>query len=218
MCRLWTSSRRQTSKLKRDWLSAGGQNKGGFYSEGRSGKREEQRSCPICKRTGRIWWTQSLKVSRNRDAQNLRRAMAVHRGGQPRRGDGRLLGDGLGGDQGAQAQPQQSDLDASIREVVDELTLRTVEVATSIKVVYSRWEPPLVGKDWHAICKATCRSVQGAAWEYLYCKFEDTNKEVNDRNPSGRSRAKTLWKLRDREDAYCAQTFARTQPSPGRRR
>ena len=66
MCRLWTSSRRQTSKLKKDWLSAGGQNKGGFYREGRSGKREEQRSCPICKRTGRIWWTQSLKVSRNR--------------------------------------------------------------------------------------------------------------------------------------------------------
>ena len=58
-----------------------------------------------------------------------------------------------------------------------------------------------MGKDWHAICKATCRSVQGVVWEYLYYKFEDMNKEVNDRNPSGRSRTKTLWNLRDREDS-----------------
>ena len=37
-----------------------------------------------------------------------------------------------------QAQSQQSDLDATIREVVDELTLRTVEVDTSIDT--PRWD------------------------------------------------------------------------------
>ena len=35
MCRLWTSSRRQTSKLKKDWLSEGGQNRTRAASTGK---------------------------------------------------------------------------------------------------------------------------------------------------------------------------------------
>ena len=34
-------------------------------------------------------------------------------------------------------------------------------------------------------------------WETLQYKFVEMNKEVDIRNPSGSSRAKTLWKMRD---------------------
>ena len=74
--------------------------------------------------------------------------------------------------------------------------------------VVSRWEPPLVDEDWHASCQATCKGVE---WENLYYKFVEMNKEVDLCNPSGSSRAKTLWKKTDakeRYDAHDDQTYA----------
>ena len=38
------------------------------------------------------------------------------------------------------------------------------------------------------------------AWENFHCKFVEMNKEVNVRHPSGSSRARTLWKIRDAKD------------------
>ena len=50
---------------------------------------------------------------------------------------------------------------------------------------------PLVDDDWHAICQAIYRSVEG------YHKYVKMNKEVNVRNPTDRSRASMLGKVRD---------------------
>ena len=47
--------------------------------------------------------------------------------------------------------------------------------------------PPLVDKDWHAICQAIFRGVEEAAKENLYHKFVEMNKDA-----SGSGRAKTL--------------------------
>ena len=41
------------------------------------------------------------------------------------------------------------------------------------------------------------KGVEGAEWENLYYKLAVMNKEVNCRNLSGCSKAKTLWKIRD---------------------
>ena len=64
--------------------------------------------------------------------------------------------------------------------------MRCAPSSTPPNVGTSRWEPPLV--DWHAVV---------AEWENLNYLFVEMNKEVNVRNPSGISRAKTLWKVRD---------------------
>ena len=55
----------------------------------------------------------------------------------------------------------------------------------------------------------TNNDVEGAEWENLYHRSVDLNKEVNVRHPSGSSRARTFWKIRDakvRGDANCGQT------------
>ena len=48
--------------------------------------------------------------------------------------------------------------DATIPEGLRELTLRAGEAG-------SRWWPPLVLEDWHAVCQALCKGVEGAEWE-----------------------------------------------------
>ena len=58
------------------------------------------------------------------------------------------------------------------------------------KVGAGRCGPPPVDEDWHAVCQATYKGVEGAEWENLYFKFLEINKAVNGRHPSGNSRAK----------------------------
>ena len=58
--------------------------------------------------------------------------------------------------------------------------------------------------DWKAICQATYKGVEGAVWENLKYKFVDKHKEVNVRNSSGSSRAKTLWNMRDAKERSVA--------------
>ena len=66
-------------------------------------------------------------------------------------------------------------------------------------------------EDWHAICQANYKGVEGADWEQLCFKFVEMNKEMNIRSPGGSSKAKMLWTLseaRGRGDAHSDQTYA----------
>ena len=59
-----------------------------------------------------------------------------------------------------------------IREGVDELTIRSGMFRTFTNTANL---VPLLDKDWHALCPATCKGVEGVAWENLQCV--ETNKE-----------------------------------------
>ena len=102
-----------------------------------------------------------------------------------------------------------------LREGVDELTLREGEeglLRTCVdptKVKVDRWGPSLVDEEWHAVCQAIYKRVEGAEWENLRYKFVEINMEFNVRHQSGSSRAKTLRKVRDakeRGDEHYDQT------------
>ena len=95
---------------------------------------------------------------------------------------------------------------------MDELTLRRGEECTQRafinsdkKVEAGRGEPPLVNEEWHAICQAINRGVEGAERE----KFIEMNQEVNVRHPGGRTMAKVLGKMRNaRDGTRDDQTYA----------
>ena len=101
---------------------------------------------------------------------------------------------------------------------MDELTLRRGEectqrafINTDKKVEADRGEPPLVNEEWHAICQAINRGVEGAERENLWYKFIEMNQEVNVRHPGGSSMAKVLGKMRnakDRDGTRDDQTYA----------
>ena len=61
-----------------------------------------------------------------------------------------------------------------------------------------------MNEDCRAVCQAIYKDVEGAEWERLYCKFVEMSKEVDVTHPSGSSRAKTLWKVRDAKPFSCA--------------
>ena len=50
-------------------------------------------------------------------------------------------------------------------------------------------------EDWHAVCQAIYKGVQGSEWENFNHEFVEMNKGVNVRHPSGNSKDKTLWKV-----------------------
>ena len=52
----------------------------------------------------------------------------------------------------------------------------------------------LADEDWHAVCQAIHKGVEGAEWEKPYHEFVETKEAVNVRHQSGNSRAKTSWK------------------------
>ena len=95
--------------------------------------------------------------------------------------------------------------DAAVPEGVDEVTLRRGEdgalrsCINTAKVEASRLGPPLVDADWHAVCQAIYRGVEGAEWENLFKKFVEM-KEVIARHPRGSRMAKIIWKMRDAND------------------
>ena len=90
---------------------------------------------------------------------------------------------------------------AFIRKGVANWTLRTGEAGNAAHLHQhpQMWEPddggtPLVDEDWHAVCQAIYKGVEGAAWEKLCCKFVEMNKEVNVRSPGGSRGAKINWR------------------------
>ena len=85
---------------------------------------------------------------------------------------------------------------AAVLEGADELTLREGDATPPM------WEPADGGhRGWTKIStqfvQPSTKGVEGAKWENLYYKLAVMNKEVYVRNLSSRSKAKTLWKIRD---------------------
>ena len=88
---------------------------------------------------------------------------------------------------------------ASVREGMDELTLREREAGTLR--FFSRWWPPILDEDWHTQCvNPSTKASEGAEWENLCYKFKELNIEVNVRDLVGSSRANSLWKLIDAQN------------------
>ena len=48
-------------------------------------------------------------------------------------------------------------------------------------------------EDWHAVCQAIYKGVEGEQWDYVQYKYLDTDTAVNIRTPSNNRKAKTLW-------------------------
>ena len=71
-----------------------------------------------------------------------------------------------------------------VREGADELTLRAheEEVVRSFidtaNVGNKKWWPPLVDEDWHVICKAIHKGVEGVEWETMCHKYVELHKAV----------------------------------------
>ena len=40
------------------------------------------------------------------------------------------------------------------------------------------WGQQVADEDWHAICQAICRGIEGAEWENLHYKFVEMNNEA----------------------------------------
>ena len=61
--------------------------------------------------------------------------------------------------------------EAVVREGADELTLRRGEEGTQRSFTNTtnagdnRWWPPLVDEDWHAICQAILKGIEGEEWK-----------------------------------------------------
>ena len=75
-------------------------------------------------------------------------------------------------------------LEAVCREGADELTLRTGQegmlrtLIVTKDVEDSRWRPPLVDEDWHAICQAIFQGTEGSEWETMYENDKELHQAV----------------------------------------
>ena len=119
--------------------------------------------------------------------------------------------------------------EAVVREVADELTLRAEEEGAlrtftdTTDVGDSRWEPPLVDEDWHAICQATYKGVEEIGMgEHVLRKYVETHKAVNLKKPKINKKARALWALRNakkREKAavtHVVSVMMRVEPQFGK--
>ena len=77
----------------------------------------------------------------------------------------------------------------------DEGGLRTFTDTTNVGD--NRWGPPLVDEDWHGICQAILKGIEGEEWEQLYYEHVEKCKAVNLRQPSASRKDKTQWKIRE---------------------
>ena len=101
--------------------------------------------------------------------------------------------------------------DFTLREG-EEGTLRSfINTAT---VGASRWEPPLVDEDWHAICHAIYKGVGGSGvGKVLPQVCAEIIRTVNVRHPSVNHRANTLWEVREAKEKGDALITIRTASS-----
>ena len=88
--------------------------------------------------------------------------------------------------------------EAVVLEGADELTLRPEEEGTlrtcmdTTDVGYSRWGPPLVDEDWHAIWQAVFQGIDGSEWETMYYKYKELHQAVTRKTSSENKKAKAL--------------------------
>ena len=72
--------------------------------------------------------------------------------------------------------------EAAIRDGADEVKLRADELETlrafisTDHIKFERWGPPLTDADWHALCQAIYKGIEGQEWEELYCHYREMSK------------------------------------------
>ena len=86
-----------------------------------------------------------------------------------------------------------------IREGTDELTAEEeVMLRTLLTVEDSRWGPPLVDEDWHAICQAIFQGVEGIGMgEHVLQVRVDTQSGPPQKKPAINKKARALWASRN---------------------
>ena len=91
--------------------------------------------------------------------------------------------------------------EAVTREGADELTLRAEEAGMlrtfmdTTDVGDSRWVPPLVDEDWHAICQAVFQGVDGSEWEAMCNTHKELHQAVHCETSRENKKARALWPL-----------------------
>ena len=101
----------------------------------------------------------------------------------------------------------EGDSDVIVRESLDELTLRAVEVNTSKALIDvnhiepERCCPPLVVADWYAFCQALYKGIEGKDWEEMYDSYKEMSKALESKKkPQEAQKAKALWAVRAAKD------------------
>ena len=115
--------------------------------------------------------------------------------------------------------------EALVQEGADELTLRPEEEGMlrtfidTTEVGDSRWGPPLVDEDWHAICQAIFQGVEGSGWEIVCHNCKELHKAVKCKKSRENKKARALWSLKDAKRQrnrflrswQCAEDYTRSQ-------
>ena len=55
-------------------------------------------------------------------------------------------------------------------------------------------------EDWHAICRAIYKGVEGAEWETMYHKCEELQKVVKCNKSGENTKATALWSVKETKD------------------
>ena len=85
----------------------------------------------------------------------------------------------------------------TVRESLDELTLRAGEVNTSKALIdvnnieSEKWGPPLVGDDWYAFCQALYKGIEGKDWGEKYDSCKVLSKVMGVKKAAGGSEGKS---------------------------
>ena len=140
------------------------------------------------------------RYARAEQVENNGWAKEVHRSGQSWGGEDRRPEE-LGGHRGGQVQVQQEDLSERTRPGRSgwaDASRRWCAPSPTPPM----WEPADEGHRWWTkigtqFVQPSTKGVEEAEWENLCYKLAVMNKEVYVRKVSGRSKAKTLWKIRD---------------------
>ena len=70
-----------------------------------------------------------------------------------------------------------------------------------------RWEPPRVDADWHGLCQAIYKGIEGDEWEELYLSLQRVEtRRQEPKKPSESEKAKALWAVkaaRDGSEEFC---------------
>ena len=60
--------------------------------------------------------------------------------------------------------------------------------------------PPVVDEDWHAICQAIHKGVEGSEWETMYCNYKEMHQAVKCKKSRENKKAMALWSVTEAKD------------------
>ena len=100
--------------------------------------------------------------------------------------------------------------EVSIREGPEELTLRTEEVGSPKAcinvdhIVEDRCGPPLVDADWHALCQAIYKGIEGRDWGELCEQYNEMSRAAGVRkaDESQKARARKMKAAKERREEF----------------